>query len=84
MLGMRCGHPGEKSGERVALGGQPYCGEGDSLRPVKPGKKDFIGSGLLYFRVPQTPVVCIPLLEVFAVFTCSRIYRWCTLNAFTF
>ena len=52
-------------------------GQGRQCRSVKADKKDFTGSGPLEFAVLQTPVVCIPLSELFAISTCSRIYRLC-------
>ena len=53
-------------------------GQGRQCRPVKAGKKEFTGFGPIEFAVLQTPVVCIPLSEIFAISTCSRIYRLCT------
>lgn len=41
------------------------------MRTVKIEEKDFIGSGFLEFRVPKTPVVCIPVLEVLALPACG-------------
>lgn len=63
---MRHRHPCEKSRERMALGpGSAGCG-GDALRTVGSGEKACVSSGLLQCHVSQTPVVCIPLLQVFA------------------